>query len=52
MKGPIEILENETNTVRAEPTAFHNRDGDFSEYVWMAEELEEFDRKVPYFKSS
>ena len=39
MKGPVEMLPGTVNA---------NQEPDFSQYMWMAEELDEFDKKVSY----
>ena len=45
MKGPIECQQSPTREQKSS-TSGKSDDVDFSEYMWMAEELEEFDRKV------
>ena len=46
MKGPVEILEEGVNRLSVDQTTNTEDGTDFSEYAWMADELEEFDMKV------
>ena len=46
MKGPVDIHVREQN--RHNQHSAPQVEVDFSEYVWMGEELEEFDRKVNF----
>ncbi len=42
MKGPVECQ----SPSRAQKTPSKSDDVDFSEYMWMGDDLDEFDRKV------
>ena len=52
MKGPADLCDgndNRSNNPCKTPGSDRiDRSIDFSEYMWMGEELEEFDRKVKY----